>query len=155
MYTYIYGTDDIQWLSTPCTTVLHTNNYSHHKSSHVTSSDKQYWAKGTGFGTGSTASAWNMEAMIAEKKSEEKYINLCFAILAEFLQGGEEEEESSEGVPCGSDGDWEELVELLSSSCLLPTMASYLVNDSGERREEGGGGKVGLERKGEDVCVCD
>lgn len=118
-------------------TLLHIHNCSHHKSSHVTSSDKQYWAKGTGFGTGSTASAWNMDAMIAEKKSEEKYINLCFAILAEFLQVEEEEEESGgEGSLCGSKDDWEELVELLSSSCLLPTMASFLVNDSGERRRE-------------------
>ncbi len=47
--------------------------------------DRHYWAKGTGFGTGSTVSTWNMESMLAKKKEEEKYISLCFAILAEYL----------------------------------------------------------------------
>ena len=74
--------------------------------------------------------------MIAKKKSEEKYVTLCFAVLAEFLRVVEEGEE---GQASGGDGVWEELVELLSSSCLLPAMAGYLVNDSGE----GNGGGEG------------
>ena len=93
------------------------------KHSRVTSSaDKQYWAKGTGFGTGSTTSTWNMEAMLARQKSEEKYVTLCFAILSEFLAVSEEHPQP---VYCGP-----EVMSLLSASCLLPALAAYLLNDS-------------------------
>lgn len=84
----------------------------------------QYWAKGTGFGTGSTLSAWNVDAMRAKQKSEEKYICLCFAILSEYLavSGGCGQGEESWCSPV--------LADLLASSCLLPAMTAYLVNDS-------------------------
>ena len=157
----------------------------------TTSVDHHYWAKGTGFGTGSTTSNWNMEAMTAKQKAEEKYVSLCFAILAEFLSLGtaphhpeegvkdesavvkgeageaaivkseasEVNGEASESTPvkgkageaaavkseAGEDTVMEvpspldlpdyctpELAELLSDSCLLPAMASYLLNDSGK-----------------------
>ena len=186
----------------------------------TTSVDHHYWAKGTGFGTGSTTSNWNMEAMTAKQKAEEKYVSLCFAILAEFLslgtaapgedvgvkseatpvksEGGEAavvkseagvKSEASESIPVTSEAgeavvekgeageaavekgeageavfekseageaivkkieasevavmkvpapvdlpDYctPELAELLSDSCLLPAMASYLLNDSGK-----------------------
>ena len=88
----------------------------------TSSSDKQYWAKGTGFGTGSTTSTWNMEAMIAKQKSEEKYVTLCFSILSEFLTVSEE---CPQPVYCGP-----EVMSLLSASCLLPALAAYLLNDS-------------------------
>ena len=145
-----------------------------HRPKVTTSSDHHYWAKGTGFGTGSTASNFNMEALTAKQKSEEKYVSLCFAILAEFLslgvrnevvsmkgeassgdtaapvkseagddvtekgEGGEAEEEENESVFVKGhpeelpDYCTPELAELLSDSCLLPAMASYLLNDSGE-----------------------
>lgn len=104
--------------------------------------------------------------MIAKQKSEEKYVSLCFAILAEFLslgkgvdvksEGGETvtvKNERGEAVSVKSEGgealeseavavkgpveelpDYctPEVAELLSDSCLLPAMASYLLNDSGE-----------------------
>ena len=157
----------------------------------TTSSDHHYWAKGTGFGTGSTTSNWNMEAITAKQKAEEKYVSLCFAILAEFLslgtphgegmgvksegsdavsvkseasedvsakseggeatvvkaEGGEAVIEKAEGGDAASEEgavfkgpspvelpDYcsPEMAELLSDSCLLPAMASYLLNDSGE-----------------------
>ena len=88
----------------------------------TSSSDKQYWAKGTGFGTGSTTSTWNMEAMMAKQKSEEKYVTLCFAILSEFLAVSEE---CPQPMYCGP-----EVMSLLSASCLLPALAAYLLNDS-------------------------
>ena len=175
-----------------------------HRPKVTTSSDHHYWAKGTGFGTGSTASNFNMEALTAKQKSEEKYVSLCFAILAEFLSlgtapphpgegvGGVKDEtaavkgeasevkseasestpvkgEASESTPAKSEAgeaaamkgeasestgvkgeasedavmevpspldlpDYctPELAELLSDSCLLPAMASYLLNDSGK-----------------------
>ena len=38
----------------------------------------QYWAKGTGFGTGSMQSGWNMEQSLLKKSFEEQN---CCAIL--------------------------------------------------------------------------
>ena len=128
-----------------------------------------------------------MEAITAKQKAEEKYVSLCFAILAEFLSlgtapphpeegvGGVKDEaatvkgEASESTPAKSEAgeatavkgeagestavkgeasedtvmevpspldlpDYctPELAELLSDSCLLPAMASYLLNDSGK-----------------------
>ena len=111
-----------------------------------------------------------MEAITAKQKAEEKYVSLCFAILAEFLSLGTSPDTLEEGVgvmsesapvksePCEADvveskavtvksettvtnspsledlPDYytPELAELLSDSCLLPAMASYLLNDSGK-----------------------
>ena len=142
--------------------------------------------------------------MTAKQKAEEKYVSLCFAILAEFLslgtappgegmgvkseatpvksEAGEAKSEASESTPVISEAgeavveksesgeageavvekgeageavfekseaseaaamkvpapvdlpDYctPELAELLSDSCLLPAMASYLLNDSGK-----------------------
>lgn len=90
----------------------------------MTSGRHLYWAKGTGFGTGSTLSAWNVDAMRAKQKSEEKYICLCFAILSEYLS-------VSEGCGQGEES-WcgPALADLLADSCLLPAMTTYLINDS-------------------------
>ena len=124
---------------------------------------KQYWAKGTGFGTGSTASSYNMVAVQAKHKSEEKYVSICFAILADFLSWSplppppapSGVEDKGKGMAVGGpeeavfapDGDGVgsihvehctvEVIELLCRSCVLPALASYLLNDSGAR---GGGG---------------
>ena len=97
--------------------------------SHV---DRHYWAKGTGFGTGSTTSNWDINATLAKKKVEEKYVSLCFAILAEYLSTGAEVK-GQDGTPPIKG---EELVEMLSDSCMLPALASYLHNDSGEWLQE-------------------
>lgn len=35
---------------------------------------KQYWAKGTGFGTGSTSSGWDIEQALVKQKNEEEHI---------------------------------------------------------------------------------
>ena len=97
--------------------------------SHV---DRHYWAKGTGFGTGSTTSSWDINATLAKKKVEEKYVSLCFAILAEYLSMGAEVKGQTGTPPIKG----EELVEMLSDSCLLPALASYLHNDSGKRLQK-------------------
>ena len=91
----------------------------------VSHDDSHYWAKGTGFGTGSTTSNWDIEATLAKKKLEEKYIALCFTILAEYLEVKGHTEATHTDAS-------EELVEMLGDSCLLPALASYLHNDSGE-----------------------
>lgn len=93
-----------------------------------------------------------MEALTAKQKSEEKYVSICFAILAELLSlGVSGDGEKSDAAAVKSEGGEEggaavtrgvpeelpdyctpELTELLSDSCLLPAMASYLLNDSGK-----------------------
>ena len=128
--------------------------------------DKQYWAKGTGFGTGSTASSFNMVAIRAKHKSEEKYVSICFSILTEYfslssessrsggggggdkreelggvLTGGEEPVVGREGENDEEDGVFHgereyctvELIEVICKSCMLPALASYLLNDSGNK----------------------
>lgn len=90
----------------------------------MASGQRLYWAKGTGFGTGSTTSTWNVNALRAKQKSEEKHVCLCFAILCEFLsipEGCGQEVESW----CGPTH-----ADLLANSCLLPALTAYLVNDS-------------------------
>ena len=62
----------------------------------VTSKDKEYWAKGTGFGTGSTSSAWDISAMLQENQSNELLSSLCLAILGEWLNVREENEGKSQ-----------------------------------------------------------
>jgi len=62
-----------------------------------------------------------MDASLAKRKSEEKYISVCFTILAQYLSAGEGE------APLPG-----RLVDMLSDSCVLPALASYLLNDSGE-----------------------
>ena len=37
-------------------------------------SQQQYWAKGTGFGTGSTMSSWDSEQTMLKKKIEEEHV---------------------------------------------------------------------------------
>ena len=101
----------------------------------VSHDDSHYWAKGTGFGTGSTTSNWDIEATLAKKKLEEKYIALCFTILAEYL----EVKGHTDATPTDAS---EELVEMLGDSCLLPALASYLHNDSGEDVCVLGGGAI-------------
>jgi baculoviral IAP repeat-containing protein 6 len=46
-----------------------------------------YWAKGTGFGTGSTAQSWNVEQALLRQRSEEEHVtvllqvNICVCFL--------------------------------------------------------------------------
>lgn len=119
--------------------------------------DKQYWAKGTGFGTGSTASSYNMIAVRAKHQSEEKYVSICFAILSNYLSWSKPAATGGKGSIVGGDGSGDqegegegesvfllpaanpsadyctvEVIELLCKSCMLPALASYLLNDSGE-----------------------
>ena len=44
----------------------------------ISSDDKShvYWAKGTGFGTGSTQQSWNVEQALMRQKSEEEHVTV-------------------------------------------------------------------------------
>ncbi|KAJ8418302.1 hypothetical protein AAFF_G00140110 [Aldrovandia affinis] len=100
-----------------------------------TSEEQQlYWAKGTGFGTGSTASGWDVEQALTKQRLEEEHVTCLLQVLASYINpagcmgpgeapAGESRGHNSNALPAV-------LQELLSQSCLIPAMSSYLRNDS-------------------------
>uniref|UniRef100_A0A8C7FMV8 Dual E2 ubiquitin-conjugating enzyme/E3 ubiquitin-protein ligase BIRC6 n=1 Tax=Oncorhynchus kisutch TaxID=8019 RepID=A0A8C7FMV8_ONCKI len=100
-----------------------------------TSEEQQlYWAKGTGFGTGSTASGWDVEQALTKQRLEEEHVTCLLQVLASYINPancvshgeaptGESRGHNSNALPTV-------LQELLSQSCLIPAMSSYLRNDS-------------------------
>lgn len=93
-----------------------------------------YWAKGTGFGTGSTASGWDVEQALAKQKLEEEHVTCLLQVLASYINASgctsHGESQSSDGRGQNSSALPSVLQELLSQSCLIPAMSSYLRNDS-------------------------
>ena len=90
---------------------------------------KLYWEKGTGFGTGSTTSKWNLEDMVAKQKIEERHITFCLNILASFLGDCTTPEIEGSELECIYKIP-DSLHDLFSYSCLLSALESYLRNDS-------------------------
>ncbi|KAG8444148.1 hypothetical protein GDO86_009363 [Hymenochirus boettgeri] len=93
-----------------------------------------YWAKGTGFGTGSTASGWDVEQALTKQRLEEEHVTCLLLVLASYInpsgsaingemQSNESRSQNNNALPSV-------LQELLSQSCLIPAMSSYLRNDS-------------------------
>ena len=79
-----------------------------------------YWAKGTGFGTGSTQQSWNVEQALLRQRSEEEHVTVLLLVLASYIGSGDQPQKD---LPS-------QFPELLSRSCLLPALSSYLRNDS-------------------------
>lgn len=52
----------------------------------ISSDDKShvYWAKGTGFGTGSTQQSWNVEQALLKQKSEEEHVTVLLQVIIYF-----------------------------------------------------------------------
>lgn len=86
-----------------------------------------YWAKGTGFGTGSTAQSWDVETAIQKKKTEEENVTCLLHLMSSYINPknsrNSEECEPKNNLP-------EETIELLRNSCLFNAIAGYLRNDS-------------------------
>lgn len=40
-----------------------------------------YWAKGTGFGTGSTTQSWNVEQALSRQRSEEQHVTVLLQVI--------------------------------------------------------------------------
>uniref|UniRef100_A0A8B9PJH6 Dual E2 ubiquitin-conjugating enzyme/E3 ubiquitin-protein ligase BIRC6 n=1 Tax=Apteryx owenii TaxID=8824 RepID=A0A8B9PJH6_APTOW len=97
----------------------------------TTSTEEQqlYWAKGTGFGTGSTASGWDVEQALTKQRLEEEHVLASYINPAGSTSNGETQT-SHEGRGQNSSALPSVLLELLSQSCLIPAMSSYLRNDS-------------------------
>ncbi|XP_045481363.1 baculoviral IAP repeat-containing protein 6 [Harmonia axyridis] len=84
-----------------------------------------YWAKGTGYGTGSTQQSWNVEQALMKQKSEEEHVTILLQVLASYINpnGEATDELAGEVLPPA-------FYDLLINSCLLPVLSSYLRNDS-------------------------
>ncbi|KAM6916345.1 dual E2 ubiquitin-conjugating enzyme/E3 ubiquitin-protein ligase BIRC6 isoform 2-T2 [Xenentodon cancila] len=102
-----------------------------------TSEDQQlYWAKGTGFGTGSTASGWDVEQALTKQRLEEEHVTCLLQVLASYINPAgssgchSADASSADGRAHNSSALPAVLQELLSQSCLIPAMSSYLRNDS-------------------------
>lgn len=102
-----------------------------------TSTEEQqlYWAKGTGFGTGSTASGWDVEQALTKQRLEEEHVTCLLQVLASYINPmssavNGEAQVSPESRVQNSSALPSVLLELLSQSCLIPAMSSYLRNDS-------------------------
>ena len=79
-----------------------------------------YWAKGTGFGTGSTQQSWNVEQALSRQRSEEEHVVVLLHVLASYVGPGiQPQRDLPPPFP-----------ELLARSCLIPALSSYLRNDS-------------------------
>ncbi|XP_069689782.1 baculoviral IAP repeat-containing protein 6 isoform X2 [Periplaneta americana] len=99
-----------------------------------------YWAKGTGFGTGSTAQSWNVEQALLRQRSEEEHVTVLLQVLSSYINPGgtiptnffnEEDEDESESESGSEQPQLPMLFhDLLQQSCLLPAVSSYLRNDS-------------------------
>lgn len=78
-----------------------------------------YWAKGTGFGTGSTMQQWDAEKTLMQQKMEEEHVSCILEILSSYIE-------------CFDDDNMKDaIVELFDHSCVINALSSYLRNDSG------------------------
>ncbi|KYO23914.1 baculoviral IAP repeat-containing protein 6 isoform C [Alligator mississippiensis] len=100
-----------------------------------TEEQQLYWAKGTGFGTGSTASGWDVEQALTKQRLEEEHVTCLLQVLASYINpagssSNGDSQTSHEARGQNSNALPSVLLELLSQSCLIPAMSSYLRNDS-------------------------
>ncbi|XP_075983137.1 BIR repeat containing ubiquitin-conjugating enzyme isoform X3 [Anticarsia gemmatalis] len=97
-----------------------------------------YWAKGTGFGTGSTQQSWNVEQALVRQRTEEEHVTVLLQVLASYMNPGEKwppEEGTAEVADRDPDEEEDhdlpqEFIELVANSSLVPAICSYLRNDS-------------------------
>jgi baculoviral IAP repeat-containing protein 6 len=85
-------------------------------SSTEASSRQKYWARGTGYGSGSTSSkTWDVNAYLAAQQQKDNETGQVLRGIAENLR------------KCGPTGV---AFDVLEESCLVPVLESYLRNDS-------------------------
>ncbi|XP_049817886.1 baculoviral IAP repeat-containing protein 6 isoform X3 [Aethina tumida] len=97
------------------------------KDGHKTTKEERtqlYWAKGTGFGTGSTQQSWNVEQALLKQRSEEEHVTVLLQVLASYINPSDKANDiTKELLP-------PPFTELLANSKLIPVLSSYLKNDS-------------------------
>ncbi|XP_054283105.1 baculoviral IAP repeat-containing protein 6 [Macrosteles quadrilineatus] len=97
-----------------------------------------YWAKGTGFGTGSTTQSWNVEQALSRQRSEEQHVTVLLQVLSTYINPGGVVNADRDSSDDDSDTPTKPVPQplppcihdLLQQSCLLPALSSYLRNDS-------------------------
>uniref|UniRef100_A0A158R584 UBIQUITIN_CONJUGAT_2 domain-containing protein n=1 Tax=Syphacia muris TaxID=451379 RepID=A0A158R584_9BILA len=104
---------------------------------------QSYWAKGTGFGSGTTQQQWNVDLHVMRRKADERNVTYLLQVLANYIcpcdvlsnfestlstTGSETDLETVS--PADDSGLEYEVIQLLERSCLFPTIWSYLRNDS-------------------------
>ncbi|XP_053613474.1 baculoviral IAP repeat-containing protein 6 isoform X2 [Plodia interpunctella] len=121
---------------TPCDNSQASNGSSASKSEEKS---QQYWAKGTGFGTGSTQQSWNVEQALVRQRTEEEHVTVLLQVLASYMNPGEkwppEESPASESSQSSCESPpapalEPEFIDLVAGSSLVPAICSYLRNDS-------------------------
>ncbi|XP_065205965.1 baculoviral IAP repeat-containing protein 6-like [Planococcus citri] len=136
--------------STTTTSVNQNTNYTAVSSSSssrkskksISRSSRQYWAKGTGYASGTTTTSWDFTQTLNKQRLEEERISLLLQILAYFVNSDPKILERPSDILEEVDNLNEDstsadqpllpivFVELIEQSCLLPVLASYLRNDS-------------------------
>lgn len=53
-------------------------------------SERSYWAKGTGFGTGPTSSGWDVEQAMLKQKAEEEHVTCLLQVKKLKLSTGKD-----------------------------------------------------------------
>ncbi|XP_059612083.1 baculoviral IAP repeat-containing protein 6 [Phlebotomus argentipes] len=104
----------------------------------LTSDDKShvYWAKGTGFGTGSTQQSWDVEQALLRQKNEEEHVTVLLQALSSYINPGDKipqgiSDETSFHETADITSELPPIFfDLLQQSCLIPALCSYLRNDS-------------------------
>ena len=69
---------------------INESKFSHGNLSGTGAGAPNYWAKGTGFGTGSTAAAWDVEGAQHRKQQEEEHVTWLMKVLSAYIHPGGE-----------------------------------------------------------------
>ena len=81
MYFYFQTQTILSAMQTPSTSSTNQVSYGTEEKS------QQYWAKGTGFGTGSTTSSWDAEQALLRQKSEEEHVTCLLQVKKQLALG--------------------------------------------------------------------
>ena len=113
-----YYEDDIEQIESSTIQQLNTINNNNNNTNSV-NSNPNFWAKGTGFGTGSTHSQWKPDEIVQIQKLHEEHVVYLFDIFHSIFSNKLSEDLLDE-----------QLIEIINTSCLIPVLESYLRNDS-------------------------
>ncbi|CAF3703991.1 unnamed protein product [Adineta steineri] len=113
-----YYEDDIEQIESSTIQQLNTINNSNNQTN-STNTNPSFWAKGTGFGTGSTHSQWKPDEILQIQKLHEEHVIYLFDIFHSIFSNKLSEDLLDE-----------HLIEIINTSCLIPVLESYLRNDS-------------------------
>lgn len=111
-----YYEDDIEHIESSTIQQLNTINNNNLNSN---STNPNFWAKGTGFGTGSTHSQWKPDEILQIQKLHEEHVVYLFDIFYSIFSNKLSEDLLDD-----------HLIEIINTSCLIPVLESYLRNDS-------------------------